>query len=169
VAARASNFLDQVAGGQGAAKGSVYGYTDAGGSPSMTAVGLLCRQYLGWGPKNPKLAAGVQELLKLAPRKDMSDPKQLDMYYYYYATQVVHFYGGPEWHEKWNPKMRDWLIQTQVRGNQNEGSWNPDGAHAGAGGRLVMTCMAMLTLEVYYRHLPLYKRDSGGMQALEGS
>ena len=21
-----------------------------------------------------------------------------DMYYYYYATQVVHFYDGPDWH-----------------------------------------------------------------------
>jgi len=169
IAAKSTQFLDQVSGGQGTAKGSMYGYVDAGGSPSMTAVGLLCRQYLGWGPKQPKLALGVQELMKIAPRKDMSDTKQLDMYYYYYATQVIHFYGGPEWHEQWNPKMRDWLIQTQVRGNQNEGSWNPDGAHAGAGGRLVMTAMALLTLEVYYRHLPLYKRDAGGMQALENS
>ena len=169
VATKASQFLDQVSGGQGSEKGSTYGYTDAGDSPSMNAVGLLCRQYLGWGPKNPKLAAGVKHLMMLDPRKDKDDPKPLDMYYYYYATQVVHFYGGPDWHEKWNPKMRDWLIQTQIRGNQNEGSWNPDGTHAGAGGRLVMTCMAMLTLEVYYRHLPLYKRDSGGMQALENS
>jgi hypothetical protein len=27
--------------------------------------------------------------------------------------------------------------------------------------------MALLTLEVYYRHLPLYKRDSGGLKELE--
>ena len=51
---------------------------------------------------------------------------------------------------------------------QNEGSWNPDGGHTGgAGGRLVTSCLALLTLEVYYRHLPLYKRDAGGLKDLE--
>jgi hypothetical protein len=29
------------------------------------------------------------------------------------------------------------------------------------------TCLALLTLEVYYRHLPLYKRDNGGLAELE--
>ena len=56
------------------------------------------------------------------------------MYYYYYATQVVHFYGGTDWHGNWNPKMRDWLIQSQYRGNQNEGSWEPHGTHGPAAG-----------------------------------
>jgi hypothetical protein len=30
------------------------------------------------------------------------------------------------------------------------------------GGRIMMTSMCLLTLEVYYRHLPLYRRDMGG-------
>ena len=29
------------------------------------------------------------------------------------------------------------------------------------GGRLMETSLSILTLEVYYRHLPLYYRDSG--------
>jgi hypothetical protein len=29
--------------------------------------------------------------------------------------------------------------------------------------------MSLLTLEVYYRHLPLYKRDGGGQRAMERS
>ena len=29
----------------------------------------------------------------------------------------------------------------------------------------MMTSMALLTLEVYYRHLPLYRRDMGVMKA----
>ena len=52
-------FLDQVSGGQGPNKID-YGYTDAGDSPSMNAVGLLCRYYHGWGPTNPGMAAGVK-------------------------------------------------------------------------------------------------------------
>jgi hypothetical protein len=96
-----------------------------------------------------------------------------DMYYYYYATQVVHFLEGDDWKE-WNegPKvngkpmggMRDWLVKTQVMAaGPNLGSWDPDQGHMGRGsGRIGTTCLCLLTLEVYYRHLPLFKRDNGG-------
>ena len=162
---RAGHYLDSVAGGT-TFTGSTYGYTGKAGSPSMTAVGLLCRQYLGWGPKNPGLIAGVEELKKIPPRdnKNKTNPPMLDYYYFYYATQVLHFYGGPDWHEFWNPRMRDWLIDLQVPGlGPNAGSWAPDGTITGsAGGRLVSTCLCLLTAEVYYRHLPLYKREASG-------
>ena len=46
-------------------------------------------------------------------------------------------------------------------------SWNSLAVIGGACGRLGTTCLALLTLEVYYRHLPLYKRDSGGLADLE--
>jgi hypothetical protein len=157
----ARKFLDKVASG---ANKSLYGYTNPGASPSMTAVGLLCRAYLdGWGPNHPGMASGVEYLLKAPPG---SKP---DIYYYYYATQVVHFYDGPAWHRDWNPKMRDHLIAAQVpQGKENAGSWDPDNSSTGrAGGRVGMTCLSLLTLEVYYRHLPLYKRDTSGLKELE--
>ncbi len=34
-------------------------------------------------------------------------------------------------------------------------------ARAGVGGRIMMTSLNLLTLEVYYRYLPLYYRDAG--------
>ena len=38
-----------------------------------------------------------------------------------------------------------------------EGSWAPDDAKWGkSGGRHYTTCLNLLMLEVYYRHLPLY-------------
>ena len=102
-----------------------------------------------------------------------------NMYYFYYATQVVHFFDGPEWKE-WNegPKdekgvrqggMRDWLVMTQNRADANlAGSWAPDPSSIGRScGRLGTTALALLTLEVYYRHLPLYKRDQGGLEVLD--
>jgi len=46
--------------------GAAYGYLDPGSRPNMTAVGLLCRAYLGWGPKNPAMIAGVENLRRLA-------------------------------------------------------------------------------------------------------
>lgn len=122
-------------------------------SPSMTAVGLLCRMYMGWTPnKNVGLKKGVAWLSEVGPSPG-------DMYYNYYATQVLHHWGGEEW-TKWNNRMRDHLVNTQVKKGYGAGSWTPAGGHGGeVGGRLYETCLSIMTLEVYYRHLPLYQRE----------
>lgn len=152
----------------GASSLSAFGYSSPGPRPTLTAVGLLCRYYLnGWGPNSAGMRDGVQYLLAAQP----PDPKSFDMYYYYYATQVAHFREGDEWHKEWNPKMRDLLIAKQVK-NANkpnvDGSWDPDTDWIGPNcGRVGTTAMALLTLEVYYRHLPLYNRDTGGKNELD--
>lgn len=160
----ARKFLDKVSSGSNKSK---YGYTGQNGSLSMTAVGLLCRYYMdGWGPNHPGLATGVSNLLA----QHLPGKGRADIYYYYYATQVVHFYEGPEWHRDWNPKMRDLLIDTQLGPDKgpNAGSWDPDTTHTGqVTGRLGTTALSLLILEVYYRHLPLYKRDNAGLKELE--
>lgn len=158
---RARSFLESVSSDSGAQ----YGYRTPGGRPSLNAVGLLCRVYIDkWGPRNPSLAKGVENLLKTPPQKGT-----FNMYYYYYATQVVHFFGGPDWHQNWNPKMRDWLVKLQEKKpGPDYGSWAKDSSSMGSHtGRLGTTCLCLLTLEVYYRYLPLYKRDTGGLNELE--
>jgi hypothetical protein len=152
----AARWLDGVKGDD---VGSGYGYDGPGETPTMTAVGLLCREYLGWGPRNPGLAKGVQKLLNWPPGN------QPTMYYHYYATQVVHHIGGAAW-EAWNPKMRDLLIAKQDKGDakhpHHKGSWSPAGDSLGSsGGRIMVSSLSLLTLEVYYRHLPLYRREMG--------
>jgi len=148
----ADKFLDHVQG----EKGAVYGYTNspksfAEANPSMTAVGLLCRMYMGWDSKNPHLKRGVAYL-------DQTKPSANDMYYNYYATQVMHHWGGEEW-ARWNAVMRDHLVRTQVSDGIETGSWDVTDPHGTAGGRLYQTCLCIMTLEVYYRHLPIYQRD----------
>jgi hypothetical protein len=149
---------------------TTYGYRAKGGSNGLTAVGLLCRQYTGWTPRNPKLAVGIKYLWEKFPPKDAV----FDMYYYYYATQVVHFFDGPAWHRDWNPVMQKLLLGKQITektpGSKavDIGSWPKETGHiGGACGKLGTTALCCLTLEVYYRHLPLYKRDAGGLAALE--
>jgi hypothetical protein len=161
---RARKFLDSVSSGSSKSR---YGYrTAADPEPTRTAVGLLCRYYMdGWGPNNPGMVAGVAYLMK-----SKQPDRSMEMYYYYYATQVLHFFEGPEWYKEWNPKMRDLLIETQVpEGKKDAGSWDPMGDHwiGSHCGRVGMTSMALLTLEVYYRHLPTYKRGDGGLRELE--
>lgn len=132
-----------------------YGYVGKGGSPAMSAVGLLCRQYLqAWGPRNPRMMKGVANHI-IGKNHGVRD-----MYYTYYATQVMHHFGGKPW-DDWNKRTRDELIATQNKTNGPDGgSWDPgQGGHVN--GRIMITSLCLLTLEVYYRHLPLYYRDSG--------
>jgi hypothetical protein len=148
---------------------SGYGYMPQSGStPTMTAVGLLCRQYLGVSPRNLKLLKGVEIIKKSPPGRTQN------MYYEYYATQVMHHMGGKSWNY-WNlgpdgtgkGGFRDLLIANQyidktgAKGHQT-GSWDPLGrGHANDGGRIMSTSLSVLMLEVFYRHLPLYRRDLG--------
>jgi hypothetical protein len=156
----ATRFLDSVQ----YDGGTMYGYTSpersVGGSAWATsAAGLLCRMYVGWKQDNPTLKQGVALLSETGP---MTVPLA-NMYYNYYATQVLRQYCGDpgseghEMWEKWNTKMRDWLIATQDKSGHARGSWFLRGDHGGErGGRLYYTSLAAMTLEIYYRHMPIY-------------
>ena len=140
-----------------------YGYMPSTGEArAMTAVGGLCRQYLGVNPRNPSLLGTVKRLKQTPPGSG-------DVYYEYYATQVMHHMGGEAW-AFWNlgpdgtgkTGIRDTLIRAQDKGTG--GRTGQAGSFAGndhVGGRLGATSLSLLSLEVYYRHLPLYRRDMG--------
>ena len=89
---------------------------------------------------------------------------KIDMYYWYYATQVMHNLQGAEW-DAWNRQIRAVLIQSQATEGCAKGSWDPllpsKDPWAEPGGRLLVTSLNCLTLQVYYRYLPLYRTDEG--------
>jgi hypothetical protein len=119
---------------------------------AMTAEALLCRQYLGWDRNDPRMRAGVEKLLKYPI--EWSEPR---FYYWYYATQVLHHIGGKDWFE-WNKSLREEIPAAQVKVGKERGSWDPAGDQYGyQGGRLYSTCFCTYMLEVYYRHLPIYR------------
>lgn len=135
---------------------SRYSYTQQRGpSLTMTAEGMLCRIYLGWPKDHPALQAAVRDDL-LANLPD-ADAVEGSVYYTYYATQVLHHVGGDSW-KTWNAAMRTALPDTQIKIGPDRGSWTPGSDMFGdAGGRLYVTCLNLYCLEVYYRHLALYK------------
>jgi hypothetical protein len=158
-------FLDSV---ESSNKGG-YAYTPGSGETYvMTSVGLLCRMYLGVNPRNPGLLAGVERVKKAPPGRTGN------LYYEYYATQVMHHMGGDSW-QFWNvgpdgkSGIRDTLIAKQQHNGGSkhhiEGSWGPETSPEG--GRIMTTALSLLCLEVYYRHLPLYRRDMGVMKGGE--
>lgn len=123
-------------------------------SLAMTAEGLLMRQYLGAVRTDARLQSGADFL-----RQHLPDLADRDAYYWYYATQVMFHMQGAHWDE-WNTRLRDTLVSTQLKDGDPNGSWSPDRPTpekwGAAGGRHYVTCMNLLMLEVYYRHLPLY-------------
>ncbi len=133
---------------------SAYAYNDLNQPDlTMTAEGLLCRIWLGWSKTHPALIKGVQELAVSIPHE--RDPKQ-SVYYWYYATQVLHHYGGEPW-ETWNNEMKRALPAMQEKSGDEKGSWAPKrDVYGVAGGRLYTTALSIYCLEVYYRHLAIY-------------
>ncbi len=129
-------------------------------TPSMTAVAMLMRMYSGWRRDNPEMRLAADYLAMTPPA--IGDPRrpQRDTYYWYYATQVMFHMGGEHW-ENWNQQLKPILVDGQIKTGPMEGSWDPKNPvpdrwsqHAG---RLYLTTMNLLSLEVYYRHLPIYE------------
>lgn len=156
----ASGFLDDV---QGDSMGTIYAYQRGHRpTPTMTAEALLCRQYLGWGQHHPsfKLAA------EYFARAQLPSPDEPNIYLWYYASQFLHHLGGRPW-DRWNENLRATLVAMQEEYGHAAGSWAPAGSSGGAndtqsGGRIYMTSLAICTLEVYYRHLPLFRSINVG-------
>lgn len=148
---RAGRYLDDA---QTTRDGSRYAYRPGErATRSMTAEGLLSRMYLGWTKSDRGLERGVEWLVK----HHLPDRRDPNIYYWYYATQVMHHWGGEPWID-WNRHIRDVLVVTQENRGHEAGSWSPNDPHGHQGGRLYMTALACCTLEVYYRHAPLYRK-----------
>jgi len=151
---RINEFLDSVS----RESGVFYAYQPAkAATASMTAEGLLCRQYLGWERSDFRLQNGGNYLIRNLP---VWENMERDVYYWYYATQVCHHLEGRHW-RAWNDAMRVVLPAHQVQEGKERGSWDPQGDQWGTeGGRLYVTCLSIFMLEVYYRHLPIYQLEN---------
>ncbi len=142
-------FLDSVA----CEGGSQYAYHATGLAPriSMTAEGLLCRQYLGWHRSDQRLIDGI----KYISQEDL-DWQRGNVYSWYYITQVMHNMEGSSW-TQWNNRLKPVLLANQITTGDEAGSWAPGSDTYGrVAGRLYTTCLCVWMLETYYRHLPIY-------------
>jgi hypothetical protein len=148
--AKAETWLDHVAYGKNRGE---YGYNNKSGNrPAMTATGMFCRQLAGTPPVDPRMGASAL-YIRAHPLKEGKSP---DAYYMYYATLALYQHQGRIWHD-WNDLMKRVLVEQQNKTGAKAGSWNPGQGHVGqGGGRVVTTAIHILSLEVYYRILPMY-------------
>ena len=153
-------FIDSVA----VEKGTRYGYMRysplkpaRGVTPAVTAEALLCRQYLGWPQRDPRLIEGLE---RLVGENMLEFEREKNVYAWYYITQVAHHMDGDPW-LRWNDRLRELLPREQVAKGSEHGSWDPALDKWGhVGGRLFTTSFCALMLEVYYRHAPLYAAEA---------
>jgi len=144
----ARRFFATVAGGK---SGGRYGYEGRGnGKPAMTATGMFMRQL----DLTPPTAANQMESADYI-KSHMLKANRVDFYYDYYATLALYQHQGPVWKE-WNKNLKEIYVTLQVASGAHKGSWEPKGEHVGQGGRVLATGLAVLSLEVYYRLLPMY-------------
>lgn len=133
-----------------------------GRSPNlpMTAKGMLMRLYLGRPPAHPAMVEGAEYLRANLPQWSSAAGPTRDAYYWYCGTQVMFQMGGSYWTE-WNKALHPLLEESQIREGALAGSWDPrrpvPDRWAELSGRVYVTTMHLLMLEVYYRHLPLYQ------------
>ena len=144
----AQRWFDHAGGGR---NGGMYGYTGPEkNKPAMVATGMFCRQLDLAAPTEPRMAESA-EILKMR-QINVRNP---DYYYLYYGTLALYQHQGPIWTD-WNERIKETLPLLQKKNGSEKGSWDNSAAHAAAGGRVVSTTLATLSLEVYYRLLPMY-------------
>jgi hypothetical protein len=130
-----------------------------GTNPTVTSVGLLMRRYLGWNRKNKDLVRGADYLMANLPAVGTPDNPKRDTYYWYYATQVMRHMEGEHW-RTWKERLMPMLRESQITEGKFAGSWSPTSPvpdkWARHGGRIYVTAMNLLSLEVDYRLIKIH-------------
>lgn len=126
-------------------------------------MGLLMRLYMGWNRNDPRMKSGCDVLLRDSPMARNVQQPVRDSYYWYYATQLMFHMKGDYW-KQWNSQLHPLLVNQQVQAGAFAGSWDPrlpvPDRWGVQGGRIYVTTLNLLSLEVYYRHLPIYEETA---------
>jgi hypothetical protein len=129
-------------------------------SACMTALGTLMRLHTGWRPQDEQAQENGRILATILPAYAVQGQITRDCYLWYYASQVLVHTGGDAW-DRWYATLVDVLRARQEQEGPLAGSWPPMGPIPDRwgryGGRLYVTTLQLLTLEVPSRHLPTYR------------
>ncbi len=120
----------------------------------MTAEALYCWMLLGVSADHPAVHEATEAIMG-----EMPGVGRHNCYYWYYATLALYQLQNDHW-LRWNDAVTRTLLARQERSGPQAGSWNTDTVWGGYGGRVYTTAISALTLEVYYRYLPLYGRPT---------
>jgi hypothetical protein len=131
-------------------------------NPTLTSISLLTRVFIGQNTRGKILRAHANMLLKekpklIDPEKTVSWWDSACYYQWYYSTLAMFQMGGTYW-RTWNDAMKSSLLKLQNKGGCEDGSWEPISRRGSRAGRIYSTAVNCLSLEVYYRYLPILQR-----------
>ncbi|MHC4222513.1 MAG: hypothetical protein ACYSUN_00850 [Planctomycetota bacterium] len=129
--------------------------------PPMTAIGLICKIFMGRHRSHPYCIGAANRLLQSIPEYDAEKNAikytagaEYPSYYWYYGSLAMYQMGGRFWRQWSRPLLTEGIPNIQIRGDACEhGSWDSENMDS-IGGRIYATCMCVLTLETFYRYLP---------------
>jgi hypothetical protein len=118
--------------------------------PALTAGAVCARILAGQDPRTTDaIQRGADLVLRHKPSTDATSAGT-DVLHRYFGSLALFQVGGTRW-KQWNESMKTTIVDTQFsrQGRDERGSWDPtaDGA-----GRLMVTVLNNLCLEVYYRY-----------------
>jgi hypothetical protein len=149
----AAEFLERCTKDDGNYAGRVAYKPERSPTTAMTAVGLVCRQFMGYKRSDPNVLGAAEHLRHEAPAwRD----GEIDFYYWYYGALGMYQMGRGAWRE-WGSALVKTLEAGQRKGAPEvDGSWDPVGKWCDRGGRVFSTALGALCLEVWYRYTPVY-------------
>jgi len=148
----ATKFLDEVTRPDGR---SSY-MKSRGPTHIMTSVAVVGRQFMGVRNTEPLLKNAADYMLR-TKLPEWQGSAYGTFYYWYYGTLGMFQMGGERW-KKWNKALKPVLLTNQRKGGDEDGSWDLLGGLDKRAGRAYTTAMGALSLEVYYRYLPMYSK-----------
>jgi tetratricopeptide (TPR) repeat protein len=132
--------------------------------PGMIASGLFLRLMLGEKPTTPRNLEATRLTAAIAD----TPVNAHDAYATYYAALALYQVGGQTWRE-FNPKVRDSTVAAQTGGTGCErGSWK-NGGYWLSQDVTLSTAFAVLTLETYYRYLPVHEGGGRSRELMVGA
>lgn len=158
--------------------------------PSMGAVGALCMQLLGEG-KHERVGKVFGRIKTDFTNAQQSPDKSIFswssgsvqsksktdwrvlVYDWYYQTQVVFQRGDMSFWRSWNDKfLYGQLTRNQTKTKTDDGEvgyWDWPGRDVNGWRRIYSTALNCLSLEVYYRNLPTFKKPTKKKEKTESA
>ena len=128
------------------------------GKGARTSIGLCIGVFLGHGAGDIKMESMANEVMK-THLPSYTNFDSMNQYWMYYNTLGIFQVGGERW-TKFNAVVRDVLVNAQRKSDDCfDGSWDwkqaGNGYHGHDTGRILSTAYCALSLQVYYRYVPI--------------
>ena len=121
---------------------------------AMAATGLFLRILLGGSQTEEVNRLAIKHVSKI--RVSAWRGKVGNLYEVYYGALAMYQVGGRAW-RRFNPKIRDAMVAAQLKQGCERGGWR---GTSWVSEPIAATCLAILTLETYYRYLPQHGTTS---------